>query len=116
MKAFSGTDHRCLWVDSSYSAAFRQNMPPIVCPQMRWLHCQDPHLVANFNSSLQVLYKKYNLLPRLQALDHIAQLPLSTSLAIEYEALDELRCQCITKAAKGCWKLCTGQVTFPPEL
>ena len=94
-EVISGTDHRCLWIDLSFANAFGHNMPPIVWPHMRRLHCKDPHLVDNFNRRLHQLYIKHNMLQRVIALEQEAIFPLSAYQASKYEALDSLRCKCV---------------------
>ncbi len=91
-EVFSGTDHRCLWIDLSFPTAFGHNMPPIIRPQMRRLHCGDPRLVDNFNRRLHQLYIKYNMLQRVTALEQEAKYPLTSYQASKYEELDSLRC------------------------
>jgi hypothetical protein len=115
-KVFPGTDHRCLWIDLSFATAFGHNMPPVVRPQMRRLHCRDPHLGDNFNHRLHKLYLKYNMLQRVIDLEKDAQYPHSPAVSARYEELDTLRCRCVAEAERKCRKLKVGQVAFSPEL
>ncbi|MFN9982402.1 MAG: hypothetical protein ACK53Y_20915, partial [bacterium] len=115
-EVFQGTDHRCLWIDLSLSNAFGHNMPPIVRPQMRRLHCRDPRIVDNFNRRLHKLYLNYKMLDRVTELERLATYPLSPYLANQYEDLDRLQCRCVAEAERKCRKLRVGQVAFSPQL
>jgi hypothetical protein len=47
-EVFQDMGHKCLWIDVTYINAFGHNMPPIVRPAIRRLHCKDPRIVNNF--------------------------------------------------------------------
>jgi len=115
-EVFPGTEHRCIWIDLSFATALGHNMPPIVRPQMRRLHCRDPRLVENFNSKLHKLYLKHNMLPRIIELEKAVTYPITRELADRYEELDNLRCRCVAEAERKCRKLRAGQVAFSPHL
>jgi len=110
------TDHRCLWVDLSFSEAFGHNMPLLARPHTRRLHCRDPRFVKNYISRFKKLAKKAGLLDKVVALDCQAQYPYLTKLAYTYELLDAIRCKITTSAEKKCRKLKKGQVAFLPIL
>jgi Reverse transcriptase (RNA-dependent DNA polymerase) len=114
--AFLGTDHRCLWLDISFTVAFGHNMPAIIKPVTRRLHCKDPRIVTNFTKRYETLAKRYKLRERVEALDSIATYPLALEHQYEYETLDKLRCEITASAEKRCRKLRMGQVAFSPQL
>lgn len=114
-EVFPSTDHRCLWMDLSFTSAFGHTMPPIVWPSMRRLHCPDPRLIDNFNSTLYGLYKQCNMLQQVRDLDREAHLPLTPILAQKYKTLDSICCRCVAMAEKNCRRLRVGQVAFSPQ-
>jgi hypothetical protein len=63
------SEHRCLWVDISYTNAFGHNMPLIQHPITRRLHCKDPRVVANYIRTYEKLAIKHDLLRKVQALE-----------------------------------------------
>jgi hypothetical protein len=49
-QVFANTDHRCLWVDVTYTTAFGYNMAPLHKKKARRLHCKDLRLIVNYNA------------------------------------------------------------------
>ncbi|MFN9980866.1 MAG: hypothetical protein ACK53Y_13155, partial [bacterium] len=45
-EVFQNTDHRCLWIDVSFSIAFGHNLPTPRRQPPKRLHCRDPRLIA----------------------------------------------------------------------
>jgi hypothetical protein len=115
-QVFDGTDHRCLWVDITYISAFGHNMPAIIRPPTRRLHCKDPRVVANFNYRLKEFYHKNNFFTRVAQLDLKASYPSTSILQADYEELDTIRCKGIAFAERKCRKLRMGQLAFSLEL
>jgi hypothetical protein len=62
-EVFNNTDHRCLWIDISYIAAFGHNMPPLQRPKAR-LHNRDPRIVNNFIRLYEGFVHKHKLLEK----------------------------------------------------
>jgi hypothetical protein len=110
------SDHRCLWVDLSFTMAFGHNMPPLCKRQPRRLHCKDPRLVENFINLYHQFARPLNLFHRIQELEKKAAFMSKSEIINEYEELDSLRCEATAFAEKNCRKLRTGQVAFSPEL
>lgn len=110
------SDHRCLWVDLSFTMAFGHNMPPLCKRQLRRLHCKNPRLVENFINLYHQFARPLNLFHRIQELEKKAAFMSKSEIINEYEELDSLRCEATAFAEKNCRKLRTGQVAFSPEL
>jgi len=110
------SDHRCVWMDISFTSAFGHNMPPLFKRQFRRLHCKDPRLVQNYIK----LYHQYagpkEVFKRVQDFEKRAQHMSGSEIIKEYEVLDCLRCEITANAERRCRKLRTGQVAFSPEL
>jgi hypothetical protein len=110
------SDHRCVWMDISFTSAFGHNMPPLFKRHPRRLHCKDPRLVQNYIK----LYHQYagpiELFKRVQDFEKQAQHMSRSEIIKEYEVLDFLRCEITANAERRCRKLRTGQVAFSPEL
>jgi len=112
---FSGTDHRCLWVDITYKTAFGHNMAPLHKKQARRLHCKDPCLIDNYNSLFCRFALSHNLFDRVTQLDR--RRPASRGQSIkEYEEIEILHCKAAAFAEKNCRKLRKGNVAFSLEL
>ena len=92
-EVFPDTYHKCLWVDITYITAFGHNMPAIVRPSARRLHCRDPRIVQNYLRIYERFIIKHNLLERVRNLNTAVSHPLSFSQQQEYEDMDHLRCQ-----------------------
>jgi hypothetical protein len=93
------SEHRCVWLEISYQEAFGHNMPAIARPTTHQLHCNDPRIVHNYTNKYLKLASKTNFFSRVIKLDKTIQYPLTPHMCIEYEQLDELRCE-ITRHAK----------------
>ncbi len=113
---FINTDHRCLWIDISFSTAFGHNMPHITRPAARRLHCNDPCLVQNYVSRYERFIIQNNLLQLSNDLASTSQYPPTDDLIVEYEHLDTLRCRGVAFAERKCRKLCMGNVDYSPEI
>jgi hypothetical protein len=94
------TDHRCLWIDVSFSAAFGHMTHNIIRPTMRKLTCKDPRIVENFTKRYEKLATQAKLLEKVTALDRQARYPFNASLAFHYETLDTIQCQISIAAGK----------------
>jgi hypothetical protein len=57
---FTGAEHCCLWVELSFISTFGHNMPAIVHPKARRLHCRDPQVVNNYIKRYEALATKHN--------------------------------------------------------
>ena len=113
----SNTDHRCLWIDLTFTNAFGHTMPDILRPHMREIICKDPRGTKNYQQHLKLLYEtKKNLLNRARSLAKNTSYPLPKCLQEEYETLDALQCLCAQKAELKCRKLNTGQVAYSPKI
>lgn len=110
------TDHRCLWVDIAYTTAFGHNMPAIVRPAARRLHCKDPRLVANYVRAYKNFIKKHRLSAKVKKLKEEASYPLDELGKFTLEEIDSLRCKGVAMAEKKCHKLRMGQEAFSPQL
>lgn len=58
---FMKTDHRCLWIDISYTTAFWHNMPSVFKPSVRRLHCKDPRPIVNYVCTYRDFIAKHRL-------------------------------------------------------
>jgi len=96
------TDHRCLWIDSSFIDAFGRNMAPLQRPKARWLHNKDPRLVQNFVRVYKGLVSKQKLLQWAQSLESKVTYPMSSALSRDYEELDKLHTEAVKVAEKKC--------------
>ncbi len=110
------SDHRCVWVNLSFTTAFGHNIPPLCKRQPRRLHCKDPRLVENFVHLYHQFARPLNLFQRAQDLEKKALLMSKSKAISEYEELNTLRCEATVFAEKHYRKLRTGQVAFSPEL
>jgi hypothetical protein len=80
------TDHRCLWIDVSYTVAFGHNMPAIIKPKAHRLHCKDPRLLANFTQTYKKFILKNKLLSKVAMLKkHVSYSLLSEGRRIVEE-------------------------------
>jgi hypothetical protein len=109
-------DHRCLWLNLTYTQDFGHNMPATVKPRHRRLHCHDPRIISNYVARYEMLAKKNKLQDKVIALYSSLSYPLSASLQEEYESLDALHCEITRAAEKKCRKLWKGQVAFSPKI
>jgi hypothetical protein len=113
---FLNTDHRCLWIDVPFTVAFGHNLPPARKQTPKRLHCKDPRLVDNYIRLYHQFAAPLQLFQRVKLLDESVWFLTKNQVIEEYEELDALRCEAATFAKGKCRKLCTGQVTFSPEL
>ena len=113
---FINTDHRCLWIDISFISAFGHNMPHIVKPSARRLHCRDPRLVKNYVDRLEKFITEHNLLQQSNDLVAAASYPPQDYTKDDYELIDSLRCKGIALAEKKCRKLRMGNIDYSPEI
>ncbi len=113
---FVNMDHRCLWADISFVNAFGHNMPAIVRPITRRLHCKDPRIMANYVRAYKAFINKNNLLAKAKKLRSIVSYPILEMDKHTYEEIDSLRCEGVQYAEKKCRKLRKGQVAFSPEI
>jgi hypothetical protein len=116
-QGFANTDHRCMWVDITYTTAFGHNMAPLHKKQARRLQCKDPRLIANYNALFHQFAKSHKLFECVKLLA-TRRLTLSREAAIqEYEGIDDaLRHKAAAFAESKCRKLRKGTVAFSPEL
>jgi hypothetical protein len=110
------TNHRTLWIELSFMAAFSHNMPEIVRPKMRRLQCKDPRSVDNYIRKYKEIILKQDLLQRAKELEKLATYPLDTQTQVMYEELDDVRCKAVATAERTCRKLRAGQVAFSPTI
>jgi len=110
------SDHRCLWIDLTFVAAFGHNMAPLCRRTPRRLHCKDPRLVQNYIKLYHQMAKPIDLFHRVQEFEKRAPYMSRFEVIQEYEALDSIRCKVTAAAERRCRKLRTGQVAFSPEL
>jgi hypothetical protein len=115
-EVFLNTDHRCLWIDVSFITTFGHNMPALPSPKAKRLHCKDPRLIHNLNHLFLRDITKYNLLERAHNIEKELSYPMSSQLQEEYETIDALRCDAVSRAEQRCRKLRMGQVAFSPEI
>ncbi len=114
-EVFPGTDHRTLWMDLTFTVAFRHNMPPIIKPLARRLQCSNPCSVDNYNRYYEGYLREHNLLTCASMLESISTYPITLE-AKEYELLDSFHCKGVARAEWQCQKLHMGQVSFSPAL
>jgi hypothetical protein len=93
------SEHRYIWIEISFQAAFGHNMPALQRPQTRRLHCRDPRIVSNYTKVYLKLASKSNYFTRIQCLDKCVSYPSSPEMCQEYEQLDNLCCD-ITRGAE----------------
>jgi hypothetical protein len=113
---FINTDHCTLWIDISFITAFGRNMPAIVKPHTRRLHCRDPRVVWNFTSTLEKFLCEHKLLEHASSLQAKTRHSLSWELQQEYERMDALCCKGVSQAEPKCRKLMMGQVAYSPQV
>ncbi len=113
---FLNTDHRCLWLDISFENAFGHNMPAIIRPQARRLHCKDPRLVANYVKTYRSFLVKKHIPKKLRRLKERVSHPMTAEDKSWYEEIDLERCKGVMLAEKKCRKLRMGQVSFSPVI
>jgi hypothetical protein len=101
-EVFQNTDHRCLWIDVTFSIAFGHNLPPASKRTPKRLHCRDPRLVANYIKLYHQRAAPLNLFDRVIALDAKAKTMSKSQVISEYEELDQLRCQVTAFAESKC--------------
>jgi hypothetical protein len=63
------SDHQYLWIDIPYRDAFGYSAPPHIAPTMRRLHNKDPHLVARYNSKVNIALVNEGLVTGLEEID-----------------------------------------------
>ncbi len=85
---FINTDHRCLWIYISFISAFGHNMPHIIRPSARRLHCRDPRLVKNYVDRLENFILQNNLLQQSNDLAAAACYPPEDQTKDDYELID----------------------------
>jgi hypothetical protein len=110
------TDHRCLWIDLTFTAAFGHNIPAVTRPKTRRLHNKDPRIVANYCKRYEELAGKFNMEERVKRLNEESNIPMTAAQKYEYETLDAIRCDITAHAEKKCRKLRKGQLAFSPAL
>ena len=109
------TDHSCLWFDLPCSVLFGSALPPHVpASSPTRLTCQDPRVVAAYNSLFASYLLEHKLPQRALAL-HLAMhsLPLDELLR-QYDLLDSLRLRGMQFAEKRCRKLRMGKYAYTP--
>jgi hypothetical protein len=73
-KVISGTDHRTLWMDISYTTAFgHDGSAPIIRPNARRLNNRNPNVRDNFNTLRRKYAEKCRLLERIILLEESIQ-------------------------------------------
>lgn len=110
------SDHRCLWLDPTFQAAFGHNMAPLSKRTPRRLHCKDPRLIQNYIKLFHQYASPLNLFDRVKEREKRASSLPKSEVIQEYEDIDILRCQAVAFAERYCRKLRIGQVAFSPEL
>ncbi len=110
---FVNTDHRCLWADISFVNAFGHNMPVIVRPAARRLHCKDPCIMANYVKVYKSFILKNNLLSKVRQLKRSASYPLLETHKYTYDEMDSLRCKGIQLAEKNAVNLGKDRLLSP---
>lgn len=55
------TDHQCLWVDLTFTAAFGHNITAVARPNTRRLYNRDPRIVANYQNKYEALAEIYTI-------------------------------------------------------
>ena len=115
-EVFINTDHRCLWIDIHFVNAFGHNMPPLFRPKAKRLHCRDPRLVNNFISLYHKHADRHGLFKQVKDFESNYRTMSSEEVQLEYEKIDDLRCQVTALAEAKCCKLRKGNVAFSPAL
>jgi hypothetical protein len=115
-EVFMNTDHRCLWMDVSFTQAFGHNMPTLHCMKSRRLHCKDPRLVDNYIHLFHQYASHHDLFKKVNKLRNTVHSKSRSQVQQEYEELDIIRCQTARFAESKCRKLRKGQVAFSPEM
>jgi hypothetical protein len=114
----ANSDHRCLWVDFSFTQIFGGLDPPMWKPTARRLKMDDPRIVAQFNKIRLTQCISSNLLPLLSELNDKAlagqiSIPDATKVLND---LDDLRMEGIIQADRNCRKLRMGAIPWTPLL
>jgi hypothetical protein len=108
----TGTDHRTLWVDSSYKNAFGYDgSAHIVRPAARRLN-QNPNIRDNFNKLRRQCAEKCFLIERVIALESSFDGELSAWQIKEYEQIDKIRQHHLNYAEKHYRKLRKGNIPY----
>jgi hypothetical protein len=103
-EVFQGTDHRCLWIDVSFSTAFGHVMPTPRKRAPKRLHCLDPRLVENYVRLYHQYAASFQLFDQVNQLDEKEKYLSKTQVMEEYEQLDLICCQATTFAESKCRK------------
>jgi hypothetical protein len=112
-EVISGTDHRTIWMDISYTTAFgHDSCAPIIRPNARRLNNKNPNVRDNFNTIRKKYASKYCLLERIILLEESLQDKITDDQIKEYEALDKLRRTHLRIAENQCRKLRKGNVHY----
>jgi len=110
-------DHRCLWIDIPFVTAFGSTVPNFIRPEARRLRCQDPRLVAKYNSKVLSLYREnqpfLDFLQQLEAMDSTQVTPL---VVRRYNEFNTWRSEVLLRAEQQCRKLRMGGVPFSPRV
>lgn len=108
-------NHRSLWIDIPYTAAFGHKVPAIVKAKARRLKLMDPRTVKKFQAFLEAFLIKHKLNVKAKMLQASASsFPISKSNANKWERYDDLRRQGQQAAEKRCRKLNMGEVDWSP--
>ena len=110
------SDHRALWLDISYHNAFGCKMQQTVRSEPRRLRSDNPTVRNRWISHMSDFVKTRKLDKKLKKIERHMQLPLSESLALQYENILQQREEGWRYADKKCRKLKMGAVPFSPTI
>ncbi len=86
------SDHRVVWADFTYAAAFGYNSPPIKRPEIRRLNTKNPKMVEKYVGEVRKALVQTGIAKRLFALEAKAeQHGWNDQFQIEYNAIQRLQ-------------------------
>lgn len=110
-------DHRCLWIDIPFVAAFGSTLPNFIRPEARRLQCHDPRLVTKYNSKVLSLYgENQPFLDFTQQLEAMDSAQVTSSVVRRYNEFNTWRSDVLLQAEQQCRQLRMGGVPFSPQV
>jgi hypothetical protein len=109
-------DHGTIWIDVTTDSFLGVDRQPLPSYKARRLKCQDPRIVAKYNTVLEKYLTKHGAYKRVFKLFMSHSNPLTPDQKRKYEKLDTLREMGMILAEKKCRKLKMGGLQWSPIL
>jgi hypothetical protein len=108
-------DHRLLWIDIPWAAAFGSTRPVNNKRKERRLVMEDPRIVARYLDAYAKYIEENGLLERAEALMESSSYPPTRATKAEYDDIDKLRLMGMVTADRACRKVKMGAHQWSPK-